>query len=185
MAMERGLGKQRRPFRIRRVAGLGPDGAVLDPPRAWPLSEAAWPLGGDPQTTPCRLEFRAPLSLWRNKRLIERPTLADLVIRAGKRIAAFLPDDEQERWHRVRGEAIERARRTPASAWQGERLDLKRYSSSQDREFTVDGVRRLLDLPEGPGPLWPLLAALQWIHVGKSSVVGLGQPTVAPFSRGA
>ena len=49
------------------------------------------------------------------------------------------------------------------------------FSARQGREFCVHGVCGLLDLPEGPGALWPLLAALQWIHVGKSTIVGLGQ----------
>lgn len=181
MAMERGLGKRRRPFRIRRVVGIEPDGEFTDAATAWPLSESVWPLPGDPAATPCRLAFHAPLSLWRNNTLIAGPTLTDIVIRAGRRIAAFLPESQQEHWHRVRGEAIELAKQTSASSWQGERLDLKRYSSSQDREFQVNGVSGWLELPEGPGELWPLLAALQWIHVGKSTVVGLGQIGIEPL----
>jgi hypothetical protein len=74
------------------------------------------------------------------------------------------------------------SQQSSARPWQGERLDLKRYSSSQDREFYVDGVSGWLDLPEGPGELWPLLAALPWIHVGKSTVVGLGQATIDSLS---
>jgi hypothetical protein len=67
------------------------------------------------------------------------------------------------------------AARVVAEPWQGQRFDLQRYSARQDREFQVHGVCGCLDLPEGPGPLWPLLAALQWIHLGKSTIVGLGQ----------
>lgn len=35
-----------------------------------------------------------------------------------------------------------------------------------------------LHLPAGPGPLWPLLAAALWLHLGKGTIVGLGQPKV-------
>lgn len=175
MAMQRGLGKSREPFFVRHIAGLDPGGQLTDQPAPWTLDQIAWPLSGDPSLTPCRLAFYAPLSLFRDHRLIQKPTLADLVIRGVKRIAAFLPEEVQETWYELRGEAIELARRIPAEPWRGQRLDLQRYSSSQDQEFEVHGVCGYLDLPEGPHALWPLLAALQWLHVGKSTVVGLGQ----------
>jgi hypothetical protein len=186
MAMERGLGKQRQPFRIRKIVGLMPQGIICDQPGAWPLSKAAWPVPGEPAATPCRLQFVTPLSLWREKELILEPTLADIVIRAGRRIEAFLPGDRRERWRRVRGEAIELAKSIPTQRWHGERLDLQRYSSSQARQgkphqFEVPGVAGWLDLPAGPGEVWPLLAALQWIHIGKSTVVGLGQLVIRPL----
>ncbi len=41
---------------------------------------------------------------------------------------------------------------------------------------------RQLDLSEGPGPIWPPLAAVQWVHLGKGAVVGLGQPMIEPLT---
>ena len=139
------------------------------------MADAAWPWPDDPETTPCRLLFPTPLSLLRQGKLIQAPTLKDLVVRAGWRIESLLPARHRDAWCERRGAAIEIASRIPARPWQGYRLDLQRYSARQGREFQVHGVCGCLDLPEGPGPLWPLLAALQWIHVGKSTIVGLGQ----------
>ncbi len=183
MAMERGLDAARVPFRVLRMQGLRPDGTVAACPRAWRLSDAVWPLAGDPERTPCRLSFWTPLSLLRQGELIPEPTLKDLVVRAGWRIGAFLPRDQRQLWHERRGEAIEFSRRVPERAWQGQRLDLERYSARQGREFRVPGVCGHLDLPTGPGLLWPLLAALQWLHLGKSTIVGLGQLTIEPLDR--
>jgi hypothetical protein len=181
MAMQRGLGASREPFRVSAVRGLRPEGTLSVRPRPWRLSEAAWPLRGDPERTPCRLMFPTPLSLLRQGKLVHAPTLKDLVIRAGWRIESFLPASQRESWRERRGAAIELAARVVAEPWQGQRLDLQRYSARQDREFQVHGVCGCLDLPEGPGPLWPLLAALQWLHLGKSTIVGLGQlQVVAP-----
>ena len=36
-----------------------------------------------------------------------------------------------------------------------------------------------LALPHGPGPLWPLVVAVSWIHLGKGTVFGLGQMLIA------
>lgn len=178
MALERGLGQSREPFLISAVCGLQAGGALTTRARPWRLSEAVWPLAEDPETTPCRLLFPTPLSLLRQGRLIQAPTLKDLVVRAGWRIEAFLPARHRDAWCERRGKAIEIASRIPAKPWQGYRLDLQRYSARQGCDFQVHGVCGCLDLPEGPGPLWPLLAALQWIHVGKSTIVGLGQVQV-------
>jgi hypothetical protein len=73
---------------------------------------------------------------------------------------------------------LERARTLPAESWRGRRLDLVRYSGRQKAELEMRGVSGYLDLPEGPGPLWPLLAAAQWLHLGKGAVVGMGQLVV-------
>ena len=163
-----------RASRIIDMRGLQPDGTVVPRPRPWRLSEAACPLS-DPERTPCRLVFCTPLSLQRQGKLIECPTLKDVVVRAGWRIEAFLPPSQRTAWREARSGAIELAANIRAEHWQGQRLDLQRYSGRQEREFCVQGVCGWLSLPEGPGPLWPLLAALQWLHVGKSTIVGLGQ----------
>ncbi|MEW6744994.1 MAG: CRISPR system precrRNA processing endoribonuclease RAMP protein Cas6 [Planctomycetota bacterium] len=42
------------------------------------------------------------------------------------------------------------------------------------------GVCGMLELPDGPGELWPLLLAAQWLHVGKGTVMGLGRLDVEP-----
>jgi hypothetical protein len=200
-AARRGLGKNRRPFTIRAAWLLGPAGTLREepisvgnalrgvppvgtPPRtfpteasaateiAWPLSRASWPL---PPDAPCRLTFAAPLRLRRHGRLVEEPTLADIVVGACRRIEAFLPDASRPDWKDYAATALELARNTPRSAWAGSRLDLHRWSARQQNEVDLHGVSGTLDLPAGPGELAPLLAAARWLHLGKGTVMGLGQ----------
>ncbi|HVA45951.1 MAG TPA: CRISPR system precrRNA processing endoribonuclease RAMP protein Cas6 [Pirellulales bacterium] len=139
---------------------------------AWPLSQAVWPL---PPLAPCRLVFRAPLRLRRRGSLVEQPTLADLVVAACRRIEALLPDACRDDWKNHSAAALETARAAPQSVWQGARLDLHRWSARQQNELDLHGVSGALDLPEGPGELAPLLAAAHWLHLGKGTVMGLGQ----------
>ena len=191
-----GLGPQRRRFHLRRTVALRPDGQVVEHAAPWPLSECA--VGGLEQTQgrptrrascpravrelapdqPCRLVFPSPLRLLFRKRLIEAPTLADIVVAACRRVKVYLPADQHTAWDDVARQALETARRTPAGAWQGERLDLRRYSARQHAELELRGVTGCLDLPHGPGELWPLLAAATWLHLGKGTVMGLGQMVV-------
>ena len=58
---------------------------------------------------------------------------------------------------------------------QGERSNLVRWSAAQRREIDLNGVTGGLELPAGPGRLWPLFAASSWTHVGKGTVFGLGE----------
>ena len=114
-------------------------------------------------------------------RLIDRPALPDLIAAATQRIRSFLPEQSLDAWKQAAREALELARGTPAEPWQGERLDLHRYSGRQRAELDLHGVTGFLDLPDGPGELWPFLAAAQWLHLGKGTVMGLGQLIVEPL----
>jgi hypothetical protein len=184
-----GLGPERQRFHTRRTVRLNPNGTAgadetwgaegSDAPRGWPLSEAVWLLA-DPLHTPCRLVFPAPLRLRRHGRLIDEPTLPDLIAAATRRIGAYLSAERRAAWKELSREALELARSTPAGAWRRERLDLHRYSARQEAELDLHGVTGSLDLPRGPGELWPLLAAAQWLHLGKGTVMGLGQLCVRP-----
>jgi hypothetical protein len=176
-----GLGPRRRRFRVREFVALGPDGGPARPGGPWPLDAAAWPVPGDPAAAPCRLLFPAPLRLLRRGRLLDRPTLADLTVAAARRVRAYLPAEACASWDRLAREALTAAQRVRAGPWQGERLDLHRYSVRQRTELELRGVAGRLDLPAGPGPLWPLLAAAQWLHLGKGTVVGLGQLLIRPL----
>jgi len=176
-----GLGPARRRFHIRACRPLSPAGNLLAPERessGWSLLQVAWPLDGTADSAPCRLRFPAPLRLLRLHHLIEKPTLIDLVVATVRRLAAFLPSPAGEELARMKPALLERARTLPAESWRGRRLDLVRYSGRQKAELEMRGVSGYLDLPEGPGPLWPLLAAAQWLHLGKGVVVGMGQLVV-------
>jgi hypothetical protein len=178
-----GLGPTRRRFHIRACGLLDPAGNLLSATRessGWPLHQAVWPLAGAPDSTLCRLRFPAPLRLLRVHRLIEQPTLTDIVVATLRRLDVFLASPAREAFARMKPALVEQARRRPAESWHGGRLDLLRYSGRQKTELEMRGVSGYLDLPDGPGPLWPLLAAAQWLHVGKGAVVGMGQLVVDP-----
>jgi|GEM_PF-743901 len=179
-----GLGPQRRRFHIRRILALGPDGRPADQMAPWPLSAVRWgplsPSQSNPPREltphqPCRLWFPAPLRLMRRGGLIERPTLADLVVAACRRVQSYLPPQRRAAWDELTQQALALARATPNGPWRGQRLDLHRYSGRQRAQVELRGVSGCLDLPRGPGPLWPLLAAACWLHLGKGTVMGLGQ----------
>ncbi len=181
-----GLGPERQRFRFRAVRTVAASGdfakdvssnPAVGTAGAWTLDTAAWPLDGDPAAIPCRLWFSAPLRILRSHRLITTPTLIDIVEAAFRRIECFVAPVAADA---VRPSALEAAGRAAATPWSGRRLDLVRWSANQQAEVELGGVAGHLDLPEGPGDLWPLLAALQWLHVGKGSTLGLGQLRISP-----
>ncbi len=53
-------------------------------------------------------------------------------------------------------------------------------SPRQHRELDMHGFIGSIELPDGAGDLWPLLAAGFWIHAGKGTVFGLGQMQAIP-----
>ncbi len=102
MASGLGLGPQRRRFHLRRTVALRPDGQVVEhcapgrsanavagleqrqaPDAAGQLPASNVRLLAPDQ--PCRLVFPSPLRLLFRKRLIEAPTLADIVVAACRR----------------------------------------------------------------------------------------------------
>lgn len=185
-ALLRGLGPDRRSAQIRSVRILLP--ASTEPLAAmpardygiWTLDAVRWPLQGDPPTTPCRIVFDAPLRLLRKGLLITEPTLADIVLGLCRRISALAHPDALTRLDPLRHSALALAKAVPSAPWAGRRHDLVRYSGNQKAEVDMHGVSGWLDLPAGPGSLWPLLAAGQWLHVGKGTVFGLGQLRIEP-----
>ena len=170
-----GLGKLRKRFCIRQTVVIRPDGEPVMVCRPWPLSVALWPWPGPPETTPCRLSFPAPLRILYRKRLVETPQLPDVVAATVRRVSAYLPAQYRNHWDGLARQAVQVAREVPCGPWFGARLDLHRYSGRQRRELQLFGVSGHFDLPDGPGPLWPLLLAAHWLHIGKGTVMGLGQ----------
>ncbi|QDV33706.1 CRISPR system precrRNA processing endoribonuclease RAMP protein Cas6 [Tautonia plasticadhaerens] len=174
-AERRGLGPERRPFRITAAVPLAWDETPLGPARVQPgfaLAPLPWPAGSIAAGS--QIDIPAPLRLLRQGRLIDSPTPADLALAALRRISGLLGPAADPLWEQ-RSAWLEAARAVPHRTWRGRRLDLVRYSGSQHREVELRGVVGSLDLPDGPGPLAPLLAAAQWLHLGKGTVMGLGQ----------
>lgn len=178
-----GLGPKRRRFHIRGVLPLDPWGRPGQPtldPRPWPLSQAVDSLRGMGDG-PCRLSFPAPLRILRNKRLVGEPGLPDIVVAICRRLESFLSEPPGRNLRSMRPDLVNLARRVPSTGWQGERVDLIRYSGSQKAEIELRGVAGSLSLPEGPGDLWPLFAAGVWLHLGKGTTNGLGRLVVEPI----
>jgi hypothetical protein len=182
-AARMGLGPHRVPFRMVKTAPLAWDETPLRPARAQPgftLAHLPWPLDGETQA--CRLDLPAPVRLINRKRLIERPDLADLIIATLRRIQALAAGDprSQTLWESRRG-WLDLADSTRQVPWVGRRLDLVRFSCSQQAELELRGVSGSLGLPDGAGLMSPLLKAATWLHIGKGSVMGLGQLRILPL----
>lgn len=177
-----GIGKHRAKFQV--IAGLvlGPDGRAVTDGRPWALDQCVWPLDGDPATTPCRIVFEAPLRiLGEGKRLIQQPQLSDVIASVLRRVRPYLrPGTEPPCPNFFRG-VLDSVPAHPCGPWQGGNGRLQRWSARQQTEVRLHGVVGGFVLPEGPGPFWPLLAAAQWLHVGKGTVYGLGRLRVRPL----
>lgn len=183
------VGGDGRRFRILACEPLGPDGLALDRAEGWALSDARWPVSGEPDRAPCRLQFDIPVCIMRkedNKQVMVRtPTLVDIVVAARRRVQAYLPETTRDALaYKGLGGVIETvARDIAASPWQSSgRRPLSLYSKRQRQELPFEGVTGHIDLPHGPGPLWPLLAAAQWLQVGKHTVEGMGRFTIKPMT---
>lgn len=170
-----GLGPKRNRFFIKSVYGLRPDGvaeALADKPFDWTLDQAG---SGAAAQGPCELVFDAPLRLIREGQLCTTPTLTDVVLGGLRRLRPLLPGSAQAELRRLWSPVLDLSRGMPSGHWQGRRADLVRWSGRQKTELELRGVSGTLELPEGAGPLFPLLTALQWLHLGKGTVYGLGQ----------
>lgn len=173
----RGVGNPPVWFVIRRACGVSPEGALLDAPSAWSLDEARWPLFGDPQSTPCQLTFPAPLRLvrknWETGRdeLIRQPQLVHLIDAALRRFQMFGIFVSHEERQALLGAADQIPQHSLGWSMQNLAVISPGLRRKPDRRGVVGG----LALPEGAGPLWRLLAQVQWLHLGKSTVHGLGQ----------
>ena len=180
VAARLGLGPDREPLRIRQVRWLRCDGTAATGPQRWSLrtaTEAARDrFAGAPRL---RLHFRVPLRLLRRGHLIERPTLVDISLALLRRALMFADGAAILSAGDFSRRVLAAAEGAPASRWRGDRRDFVRWSGAQHREVEMRGVTGSLELPAGPGDLWPLLVAGGWTHLGKGTVFGLGQMTIS------
>lgn len=175
-----GLGDKRTPFVVRGTQSLCGDAnepfslgdVAIDELRHY-----------DDMDKLCRLNFPHSLRLVRKDRLIAEPSLADVIESVFFRLSPFLSENTSARprdlWPPM-AEAVVALAETLPNRWQGEEIVMERYSGRQKQEVRQHAVVGSLDLPHGPGPLWPLLTAASLLHIGKGTVMGLGrlQPLV-------
>ena len=172
-----GLGANRQPFDIRSVMALRPGNDVRSeqaPTFAWTLDQAVSDMALN-ENTPCALVFNAPLRLIRKSRIVSRPTLRDIVIGSLRRLRALAPESVHNDMKKLWEPSLGIAEQMRTGVWRGQRLDLIRWSARQQTEVELRGIAGSIELPDGAGPLLPLFAALQWIHIGKGAAIGLGQ----------
>ena len=144
------------------------------------LEDLPWPAGTE--ETPCRLEFPAPLRLLRQGKLIASPTPADIVLATLHRVCALAGPDTDPLWA-ARRHWLELGRAVPFEPWQGRRLDLvaTRGRRRPRSSYAVSPARS--PFPSVPAPFRSLLAAAAWIHIGKGTVMGLGQIKITACDR--
>ena len=150
------------------------------------LSQSRWINNG---RFPCSLWFPVPLRIQRRKKTILAPNFADLVEAVFFRLTPLVtiatggecPQDLKSVWPHFAADAIAIANQTPQLPWNGERIVHQRYSARQQSEVTQDGVIGHLILPNGPGALWPLMAAASVLHIGKGATFGFGRLVPTPI----
>ncbi len=175
-----GLGPERRRFHVRMTRPISPSGSFLEWDRGfsgWKASNVRWPL----EEKACSFSFTAPLRLVRKGILVENPSFTDMVVAGIRRVSMLVEDGMKQVLRSGQKEMLAEARGIPSNLWLGDRLDLVRYSGRQEREIDMQGVSGKLDLPDGPGSFKPLFAALQWLHIGKGSTMGMGQLQILPL----
>ncbi len=172
LAAKAGLGKWREPFRIRKICGISPDGRQIRGPQTWLASDAADRLLTDvPDSQGLKLDFEVPLRLLRRGKLVNKPSFVDMTVAGLRRLCAVSSISfDIDLLARV----LDASMRLSVSDWHGQRQDFVRWSGRQKSKVEMRGVTGWLDLPEGAGPFRPLLAACEWIHLGKGTVFGLG-----------
>lgn len=170
-----GFGREQTPFFVDRVRSLAWDGSAVGDGRWQPgftLYQMPWPVA---EAKSCRLVFRQGLRIVANDRLVTHPTLPQLAVASLRRIALLLPDDLGRQVMATKAEWCRLAESVPTSSWTGKPYVHSRYSGTQGREVTMNCITGGIDLPGGPGPLMPLLAAAWWLHIGKGTIMGLGR----------
>jgi hypothetical protein len=173
------------PFVLREIRVRCPTGALLPPQftaTPWPLAEARWPIQGDPATTPCSLHFPTGLHLaGPGNRFLSVIHFDDLIRAACQRVERCLPEALRQPFRELRPAFLEMAERCPAT------LRLRKAELEEKRLRDGDPIRYFgllgsIELPKGPGNLWPLLLAIHWLHAGRHFAEGLGHMTIEPLS---
>ncbi|MBL8820140.1 MAG: CRISPR system precrRNA processing endoribonuclease RAMP protein Cas6 [Planctomyces sp.] len=185
----------RQPFQIRAVFVLHSDGRIQTGPAAnaqepWTLADVPWPVTGVDPLQPCRLIFPtvtrlksgtqdlgachegldgegSPVAVKRG-RTSDHLSLQQVIQNLLGRVHRMHLEPHVLNWEQLEGKAIAECFDLRCE-WHGEEFDYQRNDTE------IYGCRGEITLPDGPGNLWRLLAAGEWLHVGKNFTEGLGQ----------
>jgi len=173
-----GTGAER--FAVRDLRPFSPRGDILPPgftSTGWPLAHAQWPLTGPPESKPCVLAFPNGLHLVEKVGGRERfqtiVTFDDIISAARARLARWLPLHLQAPFNTLGPKLEEHAAEIRATVRLKRGQPDPRGNGKTPRDYPV--LHGEIRLPQGPGPLWPLLLAIRWLHLGKHSAEGIGR----------
>lgn len=185
-----GLGRMRHRFSLLSMAAILPNYTMTEQAVNWTLDRCVDPdLIDDFLHRPCQLRFPDTIRLMRRlpgqpkPSLIREPDFPDLVVGLCRRINLLLPAARRPSWEPIAAQCLDLARQTPATPWKGTTRTLHRYSARQQQEISLRGVAGTIQLPEGPGPLLPLICAGAWTHLGKAVTMGLGRMLIGPVEQ--
>ncbi|MCL6449019.1 MAG: CRISPR system precrRNA processing endoribonuclease RAMP protein Cas6 [Armatimonadetes bacterium] len=181
-----GMGKGRRPFRVREIAALGLNGErrtiyrgtekvvraeelIIRGQDIWDLCAAGSP--GEKIT----LEFLTPARLTFQGNLADRPEFHILIRNLLRRVSSLLYFYHGCEWQADFAGIIRKAEEIKLNANGTRWLDWERYSSRHDTKMKLGG---LVGKATYRGPLAdfrPLLKLGELVHAGKGAVFGLGK----------
>lgn len=186
LAVERmaatGLGQARHRFALDRVRCQAPDGEWHDlrPSQAPPASATASqpPPAAPPRAvlrflTPTRIKIRDHLAS-----SIAPRALVFNILRRTLELAHFhVPGAEIDWTFRP---LLDHASSIRVLSSDFRWHDWQRYSNRQQTKMSMGGFIGTLEIEGDLGPLWPLLAAAEILHVGKGATFGLGKFALLP-----
>lgn len=168
-AGRRGYGSERIPF------SLGSREIIAEGPGA--LKQAGWR-----ENKPVVLFFVHPVRLLRKGQLIAAPSVRDIALASMRRLWN-LQETPPSLDQRETGHALLRLCDQIPTLYDASRpMRYTRYSARQKADVEYRCVSSALAFPEGAGPLMPLFDACQWLHMGKNTIMGLGQPLLEDFN---
>jgi len=172
-AVENGLGKRRETCGIEEIREIYPIETLTEKTAISDLSISTHKfMQHIPRNHPLELDFNVPLRLLRRKQLIKSPSFTDIIVAALERFHALSCINLSKDF---KNQIINATHSTSTSEWIGQRQDLVRWSGRQETLLELRGVVGSLNLRNGAGPCRPLLAASEWMHIGKGTVFGLGK----------
>lgn len=151
--------------------------------RAWPKMRPLEvpPIPHDPNVG-LHLALETPMHLRRDNAEVTELTSEDLVRAAYRRVVSLsLLSGRLEHAQRAQfSEMVAHSKTVPVAESRVSYREESRYSRRQGKRFPLTGFVGELTLGPGWQPLWPLLYAGQYLHLGKHTTHGQGQYRLTP-----